>query len=55
MYITICKIDDQCKFDACNRALKASALGQPRGIGLGREGDGREVQDGTHGPMADSC
>ena len=24
---------DQCKFDAGSRALKASALGQPRGIG----------------------
>ena len=27
VYITICKIDDQCKFDAWNRILKASALG----------------------------
>ena len=33
MYITICKIDGQCKFDARSRALKASALGQPRGMG----------------------
>ena len=42
MYITICKIDGQCKFDARSRALKASALGQPRGLGWG-------VQDGgTH-------
>ena len=28
MHITICKVDDQCKFDA----PKDSALGQPRGI-----------------------
>ena len=41
MYITICEIDDQSKFDARNRALKAGALGQPRGMGWrGRwEGD----------------
>ena len=26
MYITICKTDHQCKFDAGNRASKASAL-----------------------------
>ena len=30
MYITICNIDDQGKFDARSRALKASALGQPQ-------------------------
>ena len=35
MYITICEIDHQSKFDAWNRALKASALGQPRGVGWG--------------------
>ena len=28
-------IDDQSKFDAWNRALKAGALGQPRGMGWG--------------------
>ena len=39
-FITICKIDDQCKFDGWSRALKAGALGQPRG---------RRIQDGrTH-------
>jgi len=26
MYITICKIDDQCKFHARSRAIKAGAL-----------------------------
>ena len=31
MYITMCKIDDRCKFDAWSRAPKASALGQPSG------------------------
>ena len=29
MYITTCETDDQCKFSAWNRALKAGALGQP--------------------------
>jgi len=47
MYITICEIDDQSKFDAWNRALKASALWQRRGKGWGgrsEEGSGW----GTH-------
>ena len=46
------KIHDQCKFDAWKRAPKASALGQPKGIGWGRR-----VQDGgnTCIPVADSC
>ena len=35
MYITICEIDDQSMFDAWNRALKASALGQLRGMEWG--------------------
>ena len=34
MYITICEIDRQSKFDAW-RALKAGALGQPWGMGWG--------------------
>ena len=47
LYITICKIGDQCKFNAWSRALKAGVLGQPRGMGL--EGRWRAVQDrGTH-------
>ena len=33
MHITICKIDDQCKSNEWSRELKASALGQPRGMG----------------------
>ena len=33
MYNTICEIDDQSKFDAWNRALKARPLGQTRGMG----------------------
>ena len=32
-------IDEQCKFDARNRAPKAGALGQPRGMGW-RWGEG---------------
>ena len=31
MYITRCKIDDQCKFNILSRSLEAGALGQPRG------------------------
>ena len=40
MYITICEIDDQSKFDALNRALKAGALGRPRGMGWGGRWEG---------------
>ena len=29
----VCKIDDQCKFDAGSWAPTAGALGQPRGMG----------------------
>ena len=45
-YTTICEIGDQSKFDAWNRALKASALGQPEG--WDGKGGGRGVQDGGH-------
>ena len=48
--ITMCEIDGQCKFDAWSRALKAGALGQPRGMGwegFSRWGD-------TCIPVADS-
>ena len=54
MHITMCKVDDECKFDAWSRALKASALGQPRGMGWGGRWEG--VWDGdTCAPVADSC
>ena len=43
MYITICETDYQSKFDAWNRALKAGALGQPRGMGWGRREEGTHV------------
>ena len=46
MYITICEIDHQSKFNAWNRALKAGALGQPEG--WDGEGGWRRVQDGAH-------
>ena len=36
MYITTCEINGHSKFNAWNRALKAGALGQPRGMGWGR-------------------
>ena len=41
MYVTICRIDDRCKFDARSRALKAGALGQLRGMGWGGKCEGR--------------
>ena len=47
MYITICEIDDWSKFDAWNRALKASTLGQPRGMGWGGRLE-RISGQGTH-------
>ena len=50
MYITRCKIDDQCKFNILSRSLEAGALGQPRGSweGVWEWGD-------TCTPVADSC
>ena len=46
-------IDDQCKFNAWGRELKAGALGQPRGWWGGRR---EGLQDGdTCTPVADSC
>ena len=49
MYITICEIDHQSKFDAWNRALKTGALGQPRGMGWGgRREEGGALGWGTH-------
>ena len=39
-YITICEIEDQSKFDAWNKALKAGTLGQPRGMGWGVRWEG---------------
>ena len=47
MYITICEIDHQSKFDASNRAWKAGALGQPRGMGWGGRWEG-DSGWGTH-------
>ena len=54
-YITMCKIDSQCKFAVCLRKLKQGLC-----INLGKwdgEGDGREFQKGGDIliPMADSC
>ena len=46
MYITICDTDHQSKFNAWNRALKASALDNPEGWdgeGGGRRGSGWET------------
>ena len=50
-----CKIDDQCKFNAWNRAPKAGTLGQLRGMGWGRRWEGGSAWWDTCIPMADSC
>ena len=47
MYITLFEIDDQSKFDAWNRALKAGALGKPRGMEWGGRWEG-DLGWGTH-------
>ena len=46
MYITVCEIDHQSKFNVWNRALKAGTLGKPWRMGWGGSGEG--VQDGGH-------
>ena len=46
MCITICEIDDQSKFDAQNRALKAGALEQP--VEWDGKEAGRRVWNGKH-------
>ena len=45
MYITICKTDDQCKYDTWSKSPKVGALGQPRGIRWEQRWE--EVQDGV--------
>ena len=47
MYITICEIDHQSRFDAWDRVLRASALGWPRGMERGGRWDGGS-EWGTH-------
>ena len=44
--IIVCEIDQQSRFDAWNRVLRAGALGWPEG--RYGEGGGRRVQDGEH-------
>ena len=48
MCITICEIDEQSKFDAWNRALKAGALGQPRAMRWGGTWEGGSGWGDTH-------
>ena len=55
MCITICEIDDQSKFNALKRALKAGALGQPRGMGWGGRWEQGSGQGNTCTSVADSC
>ena len=46
MYIIICEMNRQFRFDAGYRMLGAGALGWPRGMGWGGRWEG--VQDGEH-------
>ena len=46
MYINICDIDHQSRFDAWDMVLRAGALGWPWGMGW--EDKWVEVQDGGH-------
>ena len=46
MYITICEVDRQSKFDAWDGVLNSGALGRPEG--WDREGGGRGIQDEGH-------
>ena len=41
VYIPVCIMDDQCKFDEWSKAAKASALWQPGGMEWGEEWGGR--------------
>ena len=47
MYIIICEIDRQSRFDAWDRVLRAGALGWPIGMGWGRRWEGGSGW-GTH-------
>ena len=55
MHITICKIDEQCKFDAWSRASRVGALGQRRIGWGGRWEEGFRIVGDTYIPVADSC
>ena len=46
MYILICEIDHQTRFDAWDRVFRAGSLDDPEG--WDGEGGGREGQDGEH-------
>ena len=49
MYIIICEMDRQSRFDAWDRALRAGALGRPWGMGWGGRWEGGSGW-GTHVP-----
>ena len=55
MYITICEIDDQSKFNAWSRALKDGVLGQLRGMGYGGKCEQGSGWGDTCTAMDDSC
>ena len=54
MYITICEIDRQSRFDASDRALRTGVLGWPCEMEWGEVGGGLKMGD-KYTPMADSC
>ena len=55
MYIILCRLEDQGKFNEWSRTLKSRALGQPRGMGWGGQWEGGSGWGDTCAPMADSC
>ena len=55
MYIIICEMDRQSRFDAWHRVLKAGALRWPRGMGWGGRWEGGFRMGNTCTPMVDSC
>ena len=55
MYITICKIDDQCKFDAGSGHSKLVLWDNPERWGAGGGGAEDSGSGDTCTPMADSC
>ena len=55
MYIIICEMNHQFRFDAGYRMLRAGALGWPRGMGWGRRWEVGFRMGNTCIPMEDSC
>ena len=55
MFIIICEMNCQSRFDAWYRMLGAGALGWPRGMGWGGRWEGGFRMGNTWTPTVDSC